>query len=334
MERINNIVYYAVVCLILFGMFLFYRNVTCAVMFGVMLIYPLVSLIACCIAYIGIGAEVKSERECMDKGEENRFFVIIKNYSFIPILSARISIEMNNLFYREDSTRIINTSIGVLKETLVIPIVSDVYGKIDTQVTRIEISDWLNFFKIKKDMNEEEHIYVLPAKNDEMKSNGDNISGNAAGQENEKIGDGFDVVNIREYEEGDKLRSIHWKTSARLNEIYVKENNDEENDVTIVLFELFKEKKELNSIIERTYDVCRALVKENISFILCCNNGEHDISSYMIYSNEDIDDAMRIFTENRLSEYKKSAYENYMNSARGGNIIYIGVDETLQEVRK
>ncbi|MBR1735707.1 MAG: hypothetical protein IJ736_01655, partial [Firmicutes bacterium] len=89
----------------------------------------------------------------------------------------------------------------------------------------------------------------------------------------------------------------------------------------------------LNSVIERTYDVCRMFVRNNISFILCCNNGEHDISSYAIYSNEDIDNAMRIFTENRLSEYEKSAYENYMNSGKGGNIIYIGTHKELQEVR-
>ncbi|MBR1735447.1 MAG: DUF58 domain-containing protein, partial [Firmicutes bacterium] len=253
MERINNIVYYTVVCLILLGMFLFYRNVTCAVIFGVMLIYPAISLIASYIAYAGIRAEVRCEKECIDKGEESQFLVIIKNYSFIPVLSAKISIEMNNLFYRENNTRIINTSLGFMKETLMVPIKSDVYGKISAQMIKIEINDWLNFFKFKKDINAENFIYVLPDKNGEAESGENDISGNDGAQENEKIGDGFDVVNIREYEEGDKLRSIHWKTSARLNEIYVKENKDEENDATIVLFELFYEKEELNSLIERTY---------------------------------------------------------------------------------
>ena len=47
---------------------------------------------------------------------------------------------------------------------------------------------------------------------------------------------GFDVHSVREYEEGESLRKVHWKTTARRGKLMVKELQDEPRDeVAIVL---------------------------------------------------------------------------------------------------
>lgn len=47
---------------------------------------------------------------------------------------------------------------------------------------------------------------------------------------------GFDVHSVREYEEGESLRKVHWKTTARRGRLMVKELQDEPRDeVAIVL---------------------------------------------------------------------------------------------------
>ena len=47
---------------------------------------------------------------------------------------------------------------------------------------------------------------------------------------------GFDVHSVREYEEGESLRKVHWKTTARRGQLMVKELQDEPRDeVAIVL---------------------------------------------------------------------------------------------------
>jgi uncharacterized protein (DUF58 family) len=47
---------------------------------------------------------------------------------------------------------------------------------------------------------------------------------------------GFDVHSVREYEEGESLRKVHWRTTARRGQLMVKELQDEPRDeVAIVL---------------------------------------------------------------------------------------------------
>ena len=47
---------------------------------------------------------------------------------------------------------------------------------------------------------------------------------------------GFDVHSVREYEEGESLRKVHWKTTARRGQLMVKELQDEPRDeVAVVL---------------------------------------------------------------------------------------------------
>lgn len=47
---------------------------------------------------------------------------------------------------------------------------------------------------------------------------------------------GFDVHSVREYEEGESLRKVHWKTTARRGRLMVKELQDEPRDeVAVVL---------------------------------------------------------------------------------------------------
>jgi len=48
---------------------------------------------------------------------------------------------------------------------------------------------------------------------------------------------GFDVHSVREYEEGESLRKVHWKTTARRGRLMVKELQDEPRDEVAVLLD-------------------------------------------------------------------------------------------------
>lgn len=47
-----------------------------------------------------------------------------------------------------------------------------------------------------------------------------------AGQEASRIGDGVEVVGVREYRRGDALRAVHWRSSARRGQLVVRELAD------------------------------------------------------------------------------------------------------------
>jgi uncharacterized protein (DUF58 family) len=48
---------------------------------------------------------------------------------------------------------------------------------------------------------------------------------------------GFDVHSVREYEEGESLRKVHWKTTARRGRLMVKELQDEPRDEIAILLD-------------------------------------------------------------------------------------------------
>ena len=48
---------------------------------------------------------------------------------------------------------------------------------------------------------------------------------------------GFDVHSVREYEEGESLRKVHWKTTARRGRLMVKELQDEPRDEVAVILD-------------------------------------------------------------------------------------------------
>ena len=48
---------------------------------------------------------------------------------------------------------------------------------------------------------------------------------------------GFDVHSVREYEEGESLRKVHWKTTARRGQLMVKELQDEPRDEVAILLD-------------------------------------------------------------------------------------------------
>lgn len=48
---------------------------------------------------------------------------------------------------------------------------------------------------------------------------------------------GFDVHSVREYEEGESLRKVHWKSTARRGQLMVKELQDEPRDEVAILLD-------------------------------------------------------------------------------------------------
>jgi len=52
-----------------------------------------------------------------------------------------------------------------------------------------------------------------------------------------KPGSGAEIINLREYRSGDTMRQMHWKASARLRRLMVRETSDENQDAYIIFLE-------------------------------------------------------------------------------------------------
>ena len=50
-------------------------------------------------------------------------------------------------------------------------------------------------------------------------------------------GSGAELINLRAYRSGDTMRQVHWKASARLQRLMVRETNDENQDAYLIFLE-------------------------------------------------------------------------------------------------
>ena len=61
---------------------------------------------------------------------------------------------------------------------------------------------------------------------------------------------GFDLHSVREYEQGESLRKVHWKTTARRGQLMVKELEDAPRDEIAVILDA-----DASAVVEDSFDV-------------------------------------------------------------------------------
>ena len=87
-----------------------------------------------------------------------------------------------------------------------------------------------------------------------------------------------DFKSLREYRHGDNVRFVHWRTSARMGKLYVKEFEREETDRVLILFESFAGDGEAEARFEKavsfTATLAELFLKEGIFYSFASCNAE------------------------------------------------------------
>ena len=169
------------------------------------------------------------------------------------------------------------------KRVVEIPIESDYCGRIEISMSECNCVDLLGLSRYKVKSKAKGSTYIYPEliyENEEelIKQARENTSDTAYYQ-NRKGNDITEILNIREYEKGDSMKSIHWKLSLKHKQKLVREYDMPVNQEVIVLFALSDELKDLpmaRHILARyVLGAVELLYNEQIFFdgVLIGNNG-------------------------------------------------------------
>lgn len=97
-------------------------------------------------------------------------------------------------------------------------------------------------YKQQKQIN---HLYILPKiYKIRFSKNYGNTQSDPLFNNNQQIGESFDVKNLREYIPGDALKKIHWKNSSKYNQLIVKEFDEETSSRTAIILDVYTKKEE------------------------------------------------------------------------------------------
>ena len=155
----------------------------------------------------------------------------------------------------------------------------------------------------------QKELFIFPPENDSLQFS------SAA------FGEGFDefeengakgnissnVTDIREYIPGDRLQKIHWKLSAKIHKLMVKENEQTSSHQFILLPELYlpdPAQPVLEQILSNTLTMGRSLLADGITFFFRYYSiTAQDFMQFCILNEDQLEEAFRsCFYESTYAE--------------------------------
>lgn len=271
------------------------KNAPMGVAATFLIILPLLSLVYAFICFCGISGEIGFDKQFLRKGENASAVLTVYNYFPLPLpgLTANMYIprsEKDGFVYTRIPVKVKTgvTMGGLRAVTAVKPVAFGLSGCFEVCCKKLSVHDPLGLFKIVSSGEFRVNMPVIPTagrKAEQTKIQ----SGMGEGADRNRRGDDRDeVFEIADYVPGDSLKDIHWKKSAREEELQIIRFASPKERCHCVLcdtgdyFPASDKKTDknpalLDSVLETAYGMCRFLASEGDSVLLAWRNGRENI---------------------------------------------------------
>ena len=181
-------------------------------------------------AYFFLSAKMKIPISVSDMGSAVTVQVLFRNRWLFPVFHVKLGFEVVNSFEKKKNRTWQNVFRVLPGENQVeLSLTLMQAGNYEIRLKKLQIYDLTGFFSVKKKMSSAADIQVMPKLLDIpvfLTQPVKNFFGDSDIYDDEKRGyDHTETFQIRPYVPGDKLQSIHWKLSAKTDELIVKESS-------------------------------------------------------------------------------------------------------------
>lgn len=270
------------------------------------------------------------------QGEQTRITFSMTNQSWLCALNSTWLLTIGNSFYGTSDQQELLLSVpphGTKQFQMTVTIVD--LGQIFFTCREYFITDLLGIFMIHNDCAIENALFVLPKPNDTVDTKlPDSYFGVAELSESQRKGSDYtEVSDIRAYMPGDRPRDIHWKLSARQEELMVKERTSLSGSEHVLLLELPAEKQAAQKLLIEGYQKIKGLLDNHMAVrVLVWNNPSYTFASY---SCKDIDELAAAYCDlfrtdllshssESMRQYMKNCYpqlESYLCLTQTGDSV-------------
>lgn len=220
----------------------------------------------------------------------------LHNPTFFPLPSCTFTYRLTSSYYPcEEVFRCTIPAYSRKNFSFDIPITFNKCGCYQLNIIQMEYFDYLHLFRFEKSVSLQKELVIHP------KTLTDITFDSAA------FGEGFDefeetdakglvssnVTDIREYIPGDRLQRIHWKLSAKIKKLMVKENEQTSSNQFTILVELYLPYPESSALEQSLSNACTIayeLLKQGETFFFCYYSCfEEDFNKHLIHNKEDLE---------------------------------------------
>ena len=198
---------------------------------------------------------------------------------------VEVNVKWDNLMLGESRIEQVQFYLKKKEEIVPVPLYFYCCGEIRVREVQVKCYDVLGLCQKQLAVFRDRRIHVNPLKLD-IRVLYDRVSGGSVEDEWEALPrkgrDVGEVFALREYQPGDSLRAVHWKMSAKLDELIVKENGDTLYTESFVLMDLGRclasgeqiDRKVLSAVVSFGQICCRSLIDSGIRFMTAYSSKE------------------------------------------------------------
>lgn len=193
--------------------------------------------------------------------------ITLTNRGWFPANHVAATLVCENVVFGSCEEKCVHLSIGGKStNSYEIPVHSRFCGRIDLTEVSCRVYDWFDVTYRKVPAARQGCGYAYPPENDQVLefSKEDSKAGDEMTYKHKVGYDVSEILQIREYQKGDSIKSIHWKLSAKEGKTMVKELDCPNDNSILLLFDyISREKKEENQrILSAVNSISRELTRE------------------------------------------------------------------------
>ena len=276
--------------------------------FVIMFLFPIISLFILQRLKKKIRITMTAMPDVINKSGKGKVQMCVINDSIFPIAKLEVDIFYRNSLVNEEGIKRIQLSIlGKNTQEIYWDFQADYAGNIKFEVEKVTFWDYTKCFKKHIKMNAEKSICVLPSEvivNQRLREGGFRLFENETVLLHKPGDEPTDILDIREYKEGDRLSRVHWKLTEKQDQLMIKEYMRPLYYYPIILFDL--RIPTATDKLQRMDILCTTLQ----SLVLWHTQREYSFE--IAYYNLEMDDLVlfKIESINDYYEFLRQAYDN------------------------
>ncbi len=297
----------------------FYRQPFIVLIILLLAILPVFSIAILLFFYHNLEIKVSRVTPSVSIGHDIELVLSVINTSPFSFLNIELFYTFGNLFYERSKPQVISLFANAKKtSTFIQTYGTPSCGMIDITFDKLIITDYLHLWTVELPVPAPVNVPVFPK---EITLTKEVVIPDSTGEEDDVTDSPLgqlsrDIKDIREYIPGDQLKDIHWKVSAKKDDLFVKLYETNAVRMIYLLPELTKPL--LNDTITTLQALSKYLLYKREAFrIVIFSVTDKTIINKDINSAEDIDDAILKLYYCPSYDMKEAAYYNY--KAQSGN---------------
>ncbi|MCR4788072.1 MAG: DUF58 domain-containing protein [Lachnospiraceae bacterium] len=322
--NIPYILTYILGILLILSAAVFYRQPLLSVLFITLIVMIPLSLLLLEVFSKRLRVDVRfAGNECVLPCEA-RIEINVRNPVLFPLLNCVLVYELENLFLPCDTVKeLCFAAEARCDKKITVPVALSMPGMLVLRTRCIYITDLFHLRTKKIMMEKRIELPVYPA---DTPIDIPVLKKSLAGDEDvEWSHEGEytrDLKQLREYRDGDRIKDIHWKITAKKGELTVKEYEKARELYYLVLPKI--QRDDLKETLEALYAFSKYLIDQKEIFKCGIRNADTGLNEFFRINNEDDLNTMmiRIF---RMSIPQTAADEDVTGSGEGGALHVIRI---------